>query len=87
MHDEIGYFKDFKDRGETILIDGDSSALLALSHILRGLEAPDVEPVDKIEAVAEGVGGHNWLEYIGVEDAVVMVSTIEYGRSWWLKWG
>ncbi len=137
MHVEMGYFENFADRGDTILVDGDVSGLLALAQILRGLEAPDAEPVaihklpfvvvhhgveltahpvgrelgvrrtdsvftrfcwnhseegwleaaEKIEGVVEGNGGHNWLECIGWEDVVVMVSTNEYDSAWWLKWG
>jgi len=42
-----------------------------------------LEAAEKIEAVALGRGGHAWLECIGVEDAVVMVSQGEYGSEWW----
>lgn len=44
-----------------------------------------LEAAEKIEAVALGRGGHAWLECIGVEDAVVMVSSGEYGVEWWRR--
>ncbi len=42
-----------------------------------------LEAAEKIEAVAEHGCAHNWLECIGYEDAVVMVSINEYGPAWW----
>lgn len=44
-----------------------------------------LESAEKIEVVAQGSGGHNYLGAVPAGDAVVMVSKAEYDEAWWGK--
>lgn len=46
-----------------------------------------LESAEKIDVVARGSGGHNYLGAVPAGDAVVMVSKGEYDEAWWKKYG